>query len=176
MDWQTVGNWIKDNAGSGAALVGALLTGNVPAAVAAGVSMVGTATGTNNPAKALEALQTDPTTVVKLKELANANEADVRRHLEAMHLAELQDAQAEQETTAKVTISGDNSQDVVVRRTRPLQSWLSLVGALVYAFTKESPDVTILGLLLTLPWAYAGLRQIGKGIDSWSTARATKAP
>ena len=31
MNWTDVGSWIKDNAGTGAALVGSLLTGNVPA-------------------------------------------------------------------------------------------------------------------------------------------------
>lgn len=31
--WSKVGDWLKDNAGSGAALVGSLVTGNVPATI-----------------------------------------------------------------------------------------------------------------------------------------------
>ncbi len=89
MNWKGVGEWIAGNAGTGAALVGSLVTGNVPEAIAAGVSMISSATGTTDPQKALEALQTDPATIVKLRELANANEADIRKHLETIHLAEL---------------------------------------------------------------------------------------
>ena len=37
MNWAEVGKWLKENAGIGATLVGSLLTGNVPGAVAAGV-------------------------------------------------------------------------------------------------------------------------------------------
>lgn len=45
MDWNGVGTWLKGNAGTGAALVGSLLTGNVPAAVVAGVALVSTVLG-----------------------------------------------------------------------------------------------------------------------------------
>jgi len=38
-------------------------------------------------------------------------------------------------------------------------------------FSQNMPDQTVLGLLLTLPWAYAGLRQVGKGVDSWQSAK-----
>lgn len=48
MKWQDVGDWIKRNAGPGAALVGSLVTGNIPGAVAAGVSIVSGATGTQH--------------------------------------------------------------------------------------------------------------------------------
>lgn len=64
MDWKDVGAWLKDNAGAGAALVGSLLTGNIPGAVAAGVSMVSGATGEANPDKALAAMQSDPGTLL----------------------------------------------------------------------------------------------------------------
>ena len=40
MNWKDVGAWVKKNAGPGAALVGSLVTGNVPGAVAAGVSII----------------------------------------------------------------------------------------------------------------------------------------
>lgn len=174
MKWSDVGSWIKDNAGTGASLVGSLLTGNVPGAVAAGVALVSGATGTNDPAKALAALQADPATLVRLKELAVQEEASIRQHIQAMEEARLKDAQAEHEQTQLTIRSGDNAEDPFVRRTRPAQAWLSLVAALVYAFKADSPNVEILLLLLTLPWAYAGLRQIGKGVDALAAARALK--
>ncbi len=171
MDWLKVGEWIKGNAGTGASLVGSLLTGNVPGAVAAGVALVSSATGSNDPAKALQALQQDPATMIRLRELALQDESSIRAHIQVMAKMELDDAQAEHEATQKTIQSGDNAEDVVVRRTRPLQSWLSLIGALAYVASAKSPDATILGLLLTLPWAYAGLRQIGKGIESFKAPK-----
>ena len=167
MDWQTVGGWLKDNAGTGAALVGSLLTGNVPGAVAAGVAMVSGATGQATPEKALQALQGDPQTVIRLRELAVQEEASIREHIRAMTEAELKDRQAEHEQTQQTIRSGDNSQDPFVRRTRPAQAWVSLFAALAYVFANAEPDMYVLGLLLTLPWAYAGLRQVGKGIEAF---------
>lgn len=166
MDWKTVGGWLKDNAGTGATLIGSLLTGNVPGAVAAGVSLVSGATGTDDPAKAFQALQTNPDALVKLKELYYQNEADIRAHIAKMTELRLQDQQDEHEQTQKTIRSGDSAEDEFVRRTRPAQSWISLIAALMYVFINETPDLTILMALLTLPWAYAGLRQIGKGVDS----------
>lgn len=174
--WADVGGWLKDNAGTGAALVGSLLTGNVPGAVAAGVALVGSATGSPDPGVALAKLQVDPATMIRLKELAVQEEAAIRAHVQAMTEAQMRDAQAEHEQTQETIRSGDNAEDVVVRRTRPLQSWLSLIGALAYVFLTDAHDVTILGLLLTLPWAYAGLRQIGKGVDTWAASREQKSP
>ena len=162
MNWSDVGKWISDNAAPGAALVGSLLTGNVPAAVAAGVALVGSATGQATPENALLSLQNDPATMIRLKELALQEAESVRKHIEAIELARLQDAQAEQAETAKVTISGDNAEDVVVRRTRPIQSSLSLCAAIAYVFHSQAPSVEILAALLALPMAYAGLRQWGK--------------
>lgn len=166
MNWSGVGDWIKDNAGRGASLVGSLLTGNVAGAVAAGVSLVSGATGTSDPEQALAALQNDPLTVVKLKELAIQDEANIREHIRLMEELKLKDAQASHEQTQTTIRAGDVAEDPFIRRTRPGQSWVSLFAALLYVFVTDKPDVTILGLLLTLPWAYAGLRQIGKGVDS----------
>ncbi|MCB1699707.1 MAG: hypothetical protein KDI14_02555 [Halioglobus sp.] len=166
MDWGDVGKWIKGNAGTGASLVGSLLTGNVPGAVAAGVALVNSATGRSDPGDVLDALQTDPATLVRLKELAYENEASIRKHLEDMTRLQLEDVQREHHETQETIRSGDNAEDKLVRRTRPLQSWLSLLAAIIYVFTVKNVDVTVLGLLLALPWAYAGLRQVGKGIDS----------
>lgn len=167
MDWSKVGEWVKENAGSGAALVGSLLTGNLPGAVAAGVSLVSSATGTADPQKALEAMQSDPATLVRLRELANQEEASIREHIRAMEAMRLQDLQAEQHETQETIRAGDQAEDVVVRRTRPLQSWLSLIAAIYYGVFTSAPSVEILLALLTLPWAYAGLREIGKGITTW---------
>jgi len=72
MNWKDVGGWLKDNAGSGTALVGSLLTGNVPGAVAAGVALVSSATGSTNPNDALAALQGDPTTMIRLKRVGDS--------------------------------------------------------------------------------------------------------
>lgn len=174
MNWETVGEWLQQNAGTGAALVGSLLTGNVPGAIAAGVSLVSSATGTADPAKALAQLQTDPATVVRLRELAIQEEAGIREHLRAMTELQLKDGQAEHEQTQATIRSGDNSADPFVRRTRPGQSWVSLFAALAYVFLNTTPDVYVLGLLLTLPWAYAGLRQVGKGIEVFASMKRGK--
>ena len=174
MDWSSVGDWIKANAGSGASLVGSLLTGNIPGAIAAGVSLVSSATGTSDPAKALATLQQDPATLVRLKELAVQDDQNIREHIRLMTEAQLKDAQAEHEQTQLTIRSGDNAEDSFVRRTRPGQSWVSLFAALAYVFTASTIDSYILGLLLSLPWAYAGLRQIGKGVDSFAAMKTAK--
>lgn len=175
MKWEDVGNWLMTNAGSGAALVGSLLVGNVPGAIAAGVSLVGSATGHATPDEAMIAFQNDPATVTKLRELALQDEAGIREHVRAMTELQLKDSQAEQEQTQLTIRSGDNSDDVFVRRTRPGQSWVSLLAALAYvgygAVTGKAVDGYVLAALLTLPWAYAGLRQIGKGVDVWAAAK-----
>lgn len=174
MDWKSVGSWIKENAGTGAALVGSLLTGNVPGAVAAGISLVSGATGTDDPAAALEQLKGNPESMVKLRELAYQNEASIRRHIEEMKRLELEDAQKHHRETQDTIRAGDRAEDPFVRRTRPGQSWVSLFAALAYVFVNESPDIYVLGALLTLPWAYAGLRQVGKGVDSVAGAMVQK--
>lgn len=167
MGWKAVGNWIKENAGTGAALVGSLLTGNVPGAVAAGVSLVSGATGTTNPAEALAALQTDPQTMAKLKELYYQNEADVRRHIETIERLKLEDAQNEHQETQKTIRDGDIATDEYVRRTRPKmarESWLATVAYclgcwLVRAFNGgDIFDIYLAGVLSAPAWAYLGLR------------------
>jgi hypothetical protein len=176
MTWGGVGDWLKSNGGMGAALVGSLLTGNVPGAVAAGVALVSSATGVAGPDAALQQLQSDPATVVRLRELAVQDEASIREHVRAMTQLELQDAQLEHAETQSTIRAGDAAEDPFVRRTRPGQSWLSLAGALAYVFTVPVPDLMILSALLALPLAYAGLRETGKGIAVLAAARAGKAP
>lgn len=168
MKWGKVGEWLKDNGGAGTALVGSLLTGNVPAAVAAGMSLVSSATGSDDPSQVLTQLQGDPASMLKLKELYYKNEAAVRQHLETVTRLELEDKQSEHRATQETVQGGDTAEDVFVRRTRPAQSWVSLSAALFYAIYNDAPDIMILGALLTLPWTYAGLRQVGKGVDSFT--------
>jgi len=176
--WKDVGDWISDNAGTGASLVGSLLTGNVAGAVAAGVSLVSGATGTNNPDMAMAQLQNNPESLVKLKELYYKNEDSVRKHIETMERIKLEDEQAAHKETQETIRNGDNAKSIIVRTTRPLQSWASLIGAIVYISltydTDSGVDVTVLGLLLTLPWAYAGLREVGKGVEAYQTNKVNK--
>lgn len=174
MDWKDVGDWLKQNAGTGAALVGSLLTGNVPGAIAAGVSLVSGATGEAMPDKALTALQHDPAALLKLRELALQDEASIREHIRAMTELELKDRQSEHEETGRTIRSGDNASDRFVRWTRPGQSWVSLLVALAYAVSRAEPNLELLMILLALPWAYAGLRQIGKGFDAMAAVRGAK--
>lgn len=171
MDWKGVGDWLKDNAGTGAALVGSLLTGNIPGAIAAGVGLVSSATGTDDPQKALQALQTDPQTMVRLKELAVQDEENIRNHIREMKRLELEDEQKAHHETQETVRAGDRADDRFVRWTRPGQSWVSLVMAGAYVFLSKPPDILILSALLTLPFAYAGLRQIGKGVDAWTATK-----
>ena len=172
MEWKDIGNWLKSNAGTGAALVGSLLTGNIPGAVAAGVALVSGATGEAEPDKAMKALQQNPDALLKLRELAFKNEESIRNHIESMTKLELEDKQKEHEETQKTIRSADNSADPFVRRTRPAQSWLSLFGALAYVFFASPVSMPVLIALLTLPWTYAGLRQVGKGIDAFTQMKA----
>lgn len=178
MEWAQVGDWLQKNAGTGASLVGSLLVGNIPGAVAAGVSLVSSATGQASPDAALTQLQNDPASMLKLRELAVQEDASIREHIRAMKELELKDLADEQHETQETIRGGDNAEDVVVRRTRPLQSWLSLVGALAYVAwccgQNKTPDSVTLGILLTLPWSYAGLRQIGKGVDAFTAMRVAK--
>lgn len=171
-NWKRVGNWLRDNAGPGAALVGSLLTGNLPGAWAAGVSLVSGATGEANPDKALAAMQNDPGVLLKLRELAVQNDAGIREHIRLMELQRQQDLQAEHHETQETVRAGDRAEDRLVRWTRPLQSWVSLLAAIGYGLGSKAPSIELLTLLLALPWAYAGLRQIGKGIDTMAATKS----
>ncbi|QJR79618.1 hypothetical protein CA267_001805 [Alteromonas pelagimontana] len=173
MNWSDVGGWLKENAGSSATLVGSLLTGNAPAAIAAGVAMVKSATGSDTPDDVLASFQNNPQTVVELKRIAHEEQKSIRDHLAEMERLKLNDAQAAHATTQATIQNGDNSDKWYVAATRPGQSWVSLIAAIVYVFYDKSPDATILILLLTLPWTYAGLRQVGKGINAVVTKAKT---
>lgn len=174
MEWKEVGDWLKSNAGTGAALVGSLLTGNIPGAVAAGVSLVTSATGQATPDAALSQLQHDPASIVRLRELANQNEASIREHIRAMTELELTDKQAEHHETQETIRAGDRAEDPFVRRTRPGQSWLFSFASIGYVMAKDQPSVEILLVLMSLPLAYAGLRQVGHWAEVVSARKAAK--
>lgn len=166
MNWSDVGEWVKANAGTGAALVGSLLTGNVPGAVAAGVSLVSSATGTNDPIDALAALQGDPQTVIKLRELANQEQDSIRKHLETLERLRLEDAQKEHEQQQLTIRGGDVATDEYVRRTRPQmarQSWAATIAYclgcwVLSAFGHDIFDGYVASVLSAPAWGYLGLR------------------
>ena len=161
MSWSDVGDWIKDNAGNGASLVGSLLTGNVGGAIAAGVSMVSGVAGTTDPDKALLALQADPKLLIELERVKNERSREINRHIETMALAEIEDKQKAHEQTQLTIRNGDNAQGGV-KWIRPLHSTASLIFAMIYTYNAETVDPYILGLFLSLPFAYGGLREFGK--------------
>lgn len=138
MDWKDVGNWLKKNAGTGAALVGSLLTGNVPGAVAAGVALVTNATGEADPDKVLASFQAEPGTVLKLRELALQEQDNIRRHIEAMARLEAENEQAAHREQQETIRTGDTSEDEYVRRTRPRMARQSWYATAIYVIGFEA--------------------------------------
>lgn len=172
MNWTDVGSWLKNNAGAGAALVGSLLTGNVPGAVAAGVALVGSATGTTDPAKALAALQQDPATMIRLKELSVQEEASIREHIRAMEEMRLKDEQAAHTEQQQTIRGGDTANDEYVRHTRPMMARQSWYATMAYVIVFEGLKATNvfghgaswdLAMILIAPAAaYLGFRSLDK--------------
>lgn len=172
MNWSDVGEWLKENAPAGAALAGNLLVGNIPGAVAAGVALVSSATGTSDPAKALAALQGDPTTMLKLRELAVQEEASIREHIRLMEEARLKDEQAAHAEQQQTIRSGDNASDEYVRRTRPMmarQSWFATCGYVIGFEALKAAGAFQVGasfdlamLILAPAGAYLGFRSWDK--------------
>lgn len=172
MDWKAVGGWLQQNAGAGAALVGSLLTGNVPGAIAAGVSMVTSATGESDPAKALYTLQHDPGTVLKLRELAVKEADSIREHIRLMEEAKLKDKQAEHREQQETIRKGDQAEDEYVRHTRPKMARQSWYATALYVITFEGLKAAgvfsmganfELAMLMVAPAAaYLGFRTIDK--------------
>lgn len=161
MSWSDVGSFLKQNQKGVAGLVGSLLTGNVVGAVSAGASMVAQATGTTDPNQALATLQNSPEARLKLEEIAAAREAEVNRHLESVMALELQDKQRSHSETQQTIRNGDNAEGGV-KYVRPSHATLSLFAGIYYGLFTDTPDLLILSAFLTLPFTYAGLREIGK--------------
>ena len=167
MSWSSVGDWLKDNAGSGVSLVGSLLTGNIPGAVAAGMSMVSGATGSDNPLVALSELQGNPDAMVKLKELYYKNEESIRQHIESMQRLELEDKQSEHVVTQRTIVEGQRvSEKGFEKLSRPAMAWVSLLGTMGYAFYAlekyEQADLVVLSVLSAGYLAWMGLRTLDK--------------
>ena len=160
--WKEVGEWLKSNAMDGANLVGSLLTGNIPNAIASGVSLISGATGYAEPDKALNAFQKDPQALLRLKELAYQNEASIRSHLLEMERIRLQDSQLEQKETQDTIRAGDKADDIFVRSTRPGMAWLGLLGSIAYVILMPSPNEKVFDGLMMLPYIYMGLRTFDK--------------
>lgn len=160
MSWNDVGNWLKNNATAGASLVGSLLIGNVQGAVAAGVALVSSATGTTDPEQALLSLQNDPATMIRLRELAIQDEASIREHIREITALELTDKQKEHNETQRTIRAADKLKGGI-QWVRPSHATISLIAAIFYAF-EPTPSFEILAALLALPVGYAGLREIGK--------------
>lgn len=161
MNWSDVGSFLKQNKAGVTGLVGSLLTGNVVGAVSAGASMVAQATGTTDPDQALATLQNSPEARIKLEEIAAAREAEVNRHLESVMALELQDKQRSHSETQQTIRNGDNAEGGV-KYVRPSHATLSLLAGIYYGLFTDSPELLILSAFLTLPFTYAGLREIGK--------------
>lgn len=165
-EWDDVGGWVKDNVGSGASLIGSMISGSIPSIIASGISFIASATGTDSPDLALKELKNNPEAMIKLKQIYLENESSIRKHIEEMTRLNLEDKQLSHGETQTTIREGDRSEDKFVRWTRPGQSWCSLFFAFWYVTGNNSVDITVLSLLLGLPFGYTGLRQIGKGIDS----------
>ena len=164
--WKDVGDWITRNAGDGASLVGSLLSGNLPAAVGKGIAMVSGATGSDKPERALEALKTDPATIIKLRELANQENASIRSHIATLEEMRLKDAQESHSETQETIRAGDTAQDIFVRSTRPGLAWAGFFGALAYVFLIKEPNEVFFQFLVGLPYFYMGARGYDKYLKS----------
>lgn len=172
LSWKVVGEWLKSNAGTGAALVGSLLTGNVPGAVAAGVALVSSATGEADADKVLASLQTDPSTMLRLRELASQDEASIREHIRVMHESDLRDKQHEHEQQQLTIRGGDQAEDEYVRHTRPKmarQSWavtagyiVAFEGARVSGLFEAGASGELALLMMAPAAAYLGFRSLDK--------------
>jgi hypothetical protein len=162
MNWNDVGQYLKDNAGTGLALVGSIMTGNVPGAIAAGAALVADATGTTDPTQALAKLQADPATLVRLEELAVQERDSIRQWQFETLKVQLEDKQHEHRETQETVRGGDKAEDKFVRRTRPGMAWVSLLASIAYVFHSLAPDAFILGTLLTPCFAYIGVRTVDK--------------
>lgn len=169
--WSKVGDWLKENAGTGAALVGSLLTQNIPGAFAAGAALVSSATGTDDPTKALEQLQSNPETLLKLKQLTLENEKSIRDHIESIHKLDLEDGQHKHLETQKTIRAGDASLDEKIRMFRPeraKESWVATISYCLACFGVRAVtgndifDIVMAGLLSSPALGYMGLRTADK--------------
>jgi hypothetical protein len=178
--WGHVGGWLKQNGKGLVGLAGAVATGNLPAGIAAVASMVTEATGTDDPTKALARLKADPETLVKLEEIAQRNEADIRAHHRKLLELELADKQHEHHEQQETIRTGDTAGDEYVRRTRPKIARQSWAGTAIYVFTTEliqafghgqGADWSLAVVMLSPAAAYFGFRTWDKFSPNFGVAK-----
>ncbi len=157
-------DWLKKLAGYAPDIAAAVMTGGTSLAVTGlrilGKELLGNEAATES--DVAQAIQgATPEQLVELQRVNNEFKLEVLR-------AQNQDKQSEHETTQKTIMNGDNSDSVIVKLTRPLHATASLGYCFYYIQTKDTVDVMIVSALLALPFAYSGLRQLGK----WKTAQS----
>lgn len=184
--WSGVGAWLKRNGRGLVGLAGAVATGNVPAGVMAVASMVSEATGETDPARALQRLQADPETLVRLEEIAQRNESDIRHHHRELFRLGVEDAQHAHTEQQQTIRAGDAADDLYVRHTRPQMARQSWYATMAYVIAFEAfkamglfsfGAVMELALILLAPAAaYLGFRSYDKsrsiGVEPISRNRA----
>lgn len=164
MDWKNVGEWLLENGHDGARAIGSLITGNIPGAVAAGVDMVKRATVSSDPDAASVALK-NPDVMLRLRELAAEQADSIRAYQLEIYNAQIKDQAASHHETQETIRHGDIAEDKFVRRTRPGLAWVFSFAAIGYAvLMKDQIDVVVLGMLMSYPMTYAGLRHSDKRI------------
>jgi len=166
-----IASFLGKNGGKILGMAGSVLTGGVPAGVAAVTTMIAEATGSSDMNKAFVALQNDPKTLERLKALAHADVVNLRAHhqeMERLRLEDQQKAHAEQQATIR---AGDTASDEYVRKTRPMiarQSWWATIIYIIgfelgKAFGYGDGAVMELALTLIAPaGAYLGFRTADK--------------
>jgi hypothetical protein len=75
------------------------------------------------------------------------------------------------QTAAREGIDNDLPADLLANARRTAEMLERIRAALGYALAAKAPSLELVALLLALPWAYAGLRQIGKGVDAMAAAK-----
>jgi hypothetical protein len=153
MEWSDVGEWLKGNAGGVAGLVGSLLVGNVPGAIAAGVSIVTNATGARDPDAALAQLQGNPEALMKLREIAVQSEASVRDHLFRMEQARYTDIANAREREVK---SGDTWTPRALAVFVTI-GFFGVLGVLLYGGKPPAGGDALLVMLGSLGAAWGGI-------------------
>lgn len=157
MSWDKVGDFIKDNAGAGASILGALLTGGSTAAISSAISIVAGVTGTTEPDKALAALKNSPNLMMELEVAKLKRETEIDKHV--FDMAKISSGEHEQ---TQLTVRNGDNQKGAIKWVRPLHATVSLVAAIAYVFNAATVDWMVLTALLALPTSYAGLREFGK--------------
>jgi hypothetical protein len=157
MNWSKVGDFISDNAGTGASILGALLTGGTSAAISSAISIVAGVTGTTDPDKAIKALQANPDLLLELEKAKLNRATEIDKHV--LDMAKV--SSGEHEQTQLTVRNGDNAEGNI-KWVRPSHATVSLIVAIFYTFTADKIDWMILSAWLTLPFTYAGLREFGK--------------